>query len=1028
MFMRFAILVCVALAGCARGPAFPGIGAQHEVAAARDFEESMRLQDELRRQERVARFDEAEETALKIKARDRAKAQRCAEYWRAADELDMRSQQFEQESQGVNVFKQMAAERSYAKDTAAIRNRMDPNLYLVCGGERREFPGHDRVENIERARDMVGMEWGGRDPLFVQPSQTFAVDSSFGREYSSRLQELPADVRALLMKFAPRMNEVQLAELAAKLERALEQISQARGADDPSASIVLERLSFLESWRGDFAAALRHQEAAFRIVEKAHGSQAPQLAWLLWQRAEILLHGGKAKESVEVSKRALAILERTQKSPPQYAAALNNLGVAWHHDGAIERAIEAYEKSLRVLDQSAARLTMEETLASTHAIPTVHSNLGLALWQRGDLDQAHRHFRVVQERTDAISDSNPEYSERGALEQAAKLGVETEAVITLERALAAKSLPGQGMALQMLLERKGAVLEEQTRTMTEFRKSANDASPQAPKRQGERKSLQSVAEEARRQLADATHGRRGDDADLLNEYQAALAQRAAIAQREAATGEEKGAQEQEAAKLDFRIQAMQQEIKHSERRPGVGPGSKAVAGPDPKALEKAIKEDRLEAFMDEYMKRAQADLQVSKQETRTERLAMLQRIQSRLPQGAVLLEMLRYRPFDPRAGLSDVGRWGAARYGAYVIQPDKPPAYVDYGEAAPIETLIAQFRKALARPVKNEVRELGRRLDALLLQPIRAQSSATRFMLAPEGMLNLLPYGALVDEHGRHLLERFSFNYLASGRDLLRSKEGSKPRSPAVVMADPAFDGEAAAGTGGQESAAPAGTARSRDHSGVKFDALPGTAAEAQALQRILPEAQVLTGTRASETALKRLHGPRILHIATHGFFLQDQGAAPVASGRSAVAPARENPMLRAGLALAGANRLPSSGDDDGVLTALEAAGLDLAGTKLVVLSACETGFGEVKNGEGVFGLRRAFAMAGAETMLMSLWQVEDEATKNLMVGYHRRIAQGEDRTEALRQAQLELLRDPKHSHPFFWASFISSGQDGALN
>jgi CHAT domain-containing protein len=292
--------------------------------------------------------------------------------------------------------------------------------------------------------------------------------------------------------------------------------------------------------------------------------------------------------------------------------------------------------------------------------------------------------------------------------------------------------------------------------------------------------------------------------------------------------------------------------------------------------------------------------------------------------------------------------------------------------------------------------------------------------------LNLVPFGALVDEQDRYLVESFTFNYLASGRDLLRSEEGSKARGKAIVIANPAFDsGGADIGAGAKDAASPV-SARSRDFSGLKFEALPGTAAEAQALQHIVPEALVLTGEQATETALKRLHGPRILHIATHGFFLEDQVVEPVKSGRSRAAPVREDPMLRSGLAFAGANR-PASGDDDGVLTALEAAGLDLVGTKLVVLSACETGFGEVKNGEGVFGLRRAFAVAGAETMLMSLWQVEDEAPKNLMVEYHRRLVQGEDRTEALRQAQVALLRDPKHSHPFFWASFISSGQVGAL-
>lgn len=137
--------------------------------------------------------------------------------------------------------------------------------------------------------------------------------------------------------------------------------------------------------------------------------------------------------------------------------------------------------------------------------------------------------------------------------------------------------------------------------------------------------------------------------------------------------------------------------------------------------------------------------------------------------------------------------------------------------------------------------------------------------------------------------------------------------------------------------------------------------------------------------------------------------------------PETENPLLRSGLALANANRL-ESGDEDGVLTALEATSLDLWGTQLVVLSACETGMGEVHNGEGVFGLRRALVIAGSESQVMSLWSVGDLATKDLMIDYYRRLLASEGRSEALRQAQLAMLGQENRSHPYYWAGFIPSG------
>jgi TonB family protein len=195
-----------------------------------------------------------------------------------------------------------------------------------------------------------------------------------------------------------------------------------------------------------------------------------------------------------------------------------------------------------------------------------------------------------------------------------------------------------------------------------------------------------------------------------------------------------------------------------------------------------------------------------------------------------------------------------------------------------------------------------------------------------------------------------------------------------------------------------------------------------------------------------------MLHVATHAFFLPVKTREAAAAhtrginlgvGNDAPGPGLvENPLLRSGLALEGANQRRGACGEDGILTALEAASLDLHGTELVVLSACETGVGEVSNGEGVYGLRRALVLAGSDSQVMSLWKVSDEATKELMVAYYKRLAADEGRAEALRQVQLGMLRSSKerqveglrelgvttgrgvadYSHPFFWAAFIQSG------
>ena len=186
---------------------------------------------------------------------------------------------------------------------------------------------------------------------------------------------------------------------------------------------------------------------------------------------------------------------------------------------------------------------------------------------------------------------------------------------------------------------------------------------------------------------------------------------------------------------------------------------------------------------------------------------------------------------------------------------------------------------------------------------------------------------------------------------------------------------------------------------------------------------------------MKSARSPRILHLATHGFFLQDEeidlggemrGLTVVPKEKPAPGKRYENPLVRSGLAFAGANKASEiTAGDDGILTALEITGMDLYGTELVVLSACDTGVGEIKTGEGVFGLRRAFALAGAKNLLMSLWPVSDEITANQMKSFYQNL-QKLPPAEALRQAQLETIKELKSKEgfasPALWAPFILQG------
>jgi CHAT domain-containing protein len=229
----------------------------------------------------------------------------------------------------------------------------------------------------------------------------------------------------------------------------------------------------------------------------------------------------------------------------------------------------------------------------------------------------------------------------------------------------------------------------------------------------------------------------------------------------------------------------------------------------------------------------------------------------------------------------------------------------------------------------------------------------------------------------------------------------------------------------------------------IGWKALPGAASEAKDIQKTLGEGsyapvKTFVGPQALEEILKAMPAPRVLHLATHGFFLDHEPKAPssdedgdglgAGSARGRLRQ-MDNPLLRSGIVLAGANTIgdkeAAARVEDGWVTAEEIALLNLRGTELVVLSACQTGLGDVQSGEGVFGLRRAFLYAGARTLVTSLFEVPDRETRELMTHFYKGLQAGQGKLAALHGAQRELIRQRRAAgaaHPFFWASFVMVG------
>ncbi|MDC3959553.1 CHAT domain-containing tetratricopeptide repeat protein [Polyangium jinanense] len=414
----------------------------------------------------------------------------------------------------------------------------------------------------------------------------------------------------------------------------------------------------------------------------------------------------------------------------------------------------------------------------------------------------------------------------------------------------------------------------------------------------------------------------------------------------------------------------------------------------------------------------------------------IERVQAQVPAATALVEISLYVP--RRSADADLpSREGPPRFAAYVLDASGKVSFVDLGESAPIEAATKALRETLTASLDQDPKPPARALDALVMQKIRPLlGGKTKLMIAADGALSLVPFAALVDEDGQYLVKRYEISYLTSGRDLLRLARTAPPGQGALVVANPAFGQREQAGSAlAMLEEKPDAKTRGLDK--AYFEPLPATAVEARALAPILPGAAVHVDLEATESTLKKVHAPRIVHVATHGFFLPAKGAAARAAAAAQgergleLEPSPDwlpdDPLLRSGLALAGANAKKGGGGEDGILTALEASSLDLWGTKLVVLSACETGLGDVQRGEGVYGLRRALFVAGAEALVASLWKVADEETQRLMVGYYQRVTKGSGRGPALRDVQLAMLADEPTSHPYFWASFGVFGDPSAM-
>jgi CHAT domain-containing protein/Tfp pilus assembly protein PilF len=754
-------------------------------------------------------------------------------------------------------------------------------------------------------------------------------------------------------------------------KRSLAIAEKTLGPEHPSVAISLNNLALLYQSLGNYAKAEPLFKRSLTVLEKALGPNHPYVAQSLNNLAGLYDLLGDYAKAESLLKRSLGIREKAL-GPDHYhvAQSLNNLAGVYRALGDYAKAMPLYTRSLAI---------REKALGPSHPhVSTGLYNLAGLYAALDDFQKAHGMYVKAQQIDGKLIDQIMGFtSERQKMKFLSMKEWDLFVFLSLVDQYLSQDPSARKDALDGWLRRKGIILEAQKRFQEALVYS--------------------------------------DDPQAIKTFQKLASVRAQL------------------SKLAFS-----------------GPGK---AGPE--AHKKQIagleaKKSKLEARLSQLSKAFAVKQKVSKADSL--------KVSNALPEDTALLEFARIRKYNFKAKGKEK-KWLPAHYLAFVVHAGRggKPGMVDLGDAGEIDRAVTHLKKEIvdSKDIKDPERaKASKKLYKLVFEPLlRELGNKREIFISPDGNLNLMPFEVLQRPDGRFLIEDYTFNYLAAGRDIIGFGEITEKGNKALLMGDPDFD----MGTGEKDSTLSRLSltrvkhermaVRSSDMRGFHFSRLPGTRQEVKAIYDLLGKDRVelYLGKEALEEVLRSKGTPRILHLATHGFFLTDLELDALAGDAmdrgihiSSMAPKAtekpvkiENPLLRSGIALAGANKSIKSGDtdkSDGIVTAEKILGLKLRGTDMVVLSACETGVGEVQTGEGIFGLRRAFTQAGAKSLVMSMWSVPDRETKELMVEFYRNIQSGEmDRCKALRQAALKEMKILKkrygHTNPFYWAAFVFMGE-----
>lgn len=840
------------------------------------------------------------------------------------------------------------------------------------------------------------------------------------------------------LETAGYLHDVALAELEqgdyakarARFERALAILEQRFGSSHDFVANTLHNLSIVEARLGDFKKARQEQQRAIAIWTHVFGPDHPFVALALTELATVHREEGAAAEALPLLERALTAREKALGTEHRdVAVTLADLASTLMQLGRPARAHTLVTRSLRIWAQLGTPDAPEYATALS---------IGAELEaNRGKYTEARDYYqRAMAIRAKVYSTGSPNYAD-------AQAGY----------ALATANLGDRTSAL------KNAVDAEQT-----SRNHLRTVLRSLPERQS--LNYAAVRPKGLNLILSLTLSS-SERADVAMD---SVVRSRAIVLDEMATRRHTQESATDDPLRNAFITAQQRLANLLVRGPGQLSAAQYVV---------ALDDARAES---EHAEQTLAERSAEFRAERGRAQHGLDDVRAALPSDGVLLSFVRYERTrfreptvsGPTSAAAPSPSAAVPSYLAFVVRAQGPVAVVALGPTRVIDPLVAQWRndireeaapaRASSTALRPKSRASGVALRRLIWDPVAPfLMNANRIFIVPDGSLNLVPFVALPVGQRSYLIEHAPvIHYESSERDLIAAPMDDGPAEQGLLaVGGPAFDDTTLFGSARAAPPVPSGRRPTQmvTRSGVApcytssgmqgtFSPLGGTLKEVRDLASVWnmsarsrsEASRVLVGQDASEPALKKeAHRYRVLHLATHGFFLGDSCLPGTANTRAvgglATATAHRpasgmaNPLLLSGLALAGANRRGAAqpGEDDGILTAEEVATLDLGGVEWAVLSACDTGLGQIRVGEGVLGLRRAFQIAGAKTVIMSLWSVDDHATREWMVTlYEGRFQKQLSTADAVHGATIAMLRDRRakglSTTPFYWAAFVAAG------